>query len=279
MIPLRPDLDSALKQARARWRRLRFSGQLAVLGSALSAALLLLGIAIWRGAIRHTFVAALLLGRGHRVITARNGREALLELSRHHADVALMDLQMPEMDGLQATLAIRQWERTSGGHLPIVAMTASALADDPDRCRAAGMERFVTKPVSRDVLFHTVEELSEHSVPGTLPPELAGRAAFLAGLGDDLALARKLVDIFVEQSPRLVEQIHSAIVAADSDALRRAAHALKGTIGNFPAGPAREIAARMEMVGFDGDITAARELYPLLEQEVDRLRSVLPALI
>ena len=61
MIPLRPDLDSALKQARARWRRLRFSGQLAVLGSALSAALLLLGIAIWRGAIRHTFVAALLL--------------------------------------------------------------------------------------------------------------------------------------------------------------------------------------------------------------------------
>ena len=229
--------------------------------------------------VHREIVAALLLGRGHRVITARNGREALLELSRHHADVALMDLQMPEMDGLQATLAIRQWERTSGGHLPIVAMTASALADDPDRCRAAGMERFVTKPVSRDVLFHTVEELSEHSVPGTLPPELAGRAAFLAGLGDDLALARKLVDIFVEQSPRLVEQIHSAIVAADSDALRRAAHALKGTIGNFPAGPAREIAARMEMVGFDGDITAARELYPLLEQEVDRLRSVLPALI
>jgi two-component system sensor histidine kinase/response regulator len=116
-------------------------------------------------------------------------------------------------------------------------------------------------------------------VPGSLPPELAGRAAFLAGLGDDLDLAKKLVDIFVDQSPHLVEQIHSAIAAGDSDALRRAAHALKGTISNFPAGPAREVAARMEMVGFDGDISAAREIYPLLEQEVTRLKSVLPALI
>jgi PAS domain S-box-containing protein len=229
--------------------------------------------------VHREIVAALLLGRGHRVITARNGREALLELSRHHADVALMDLQMPEMDGLQATVTVRQWERASGGHLPIVAMTASALADDPERCMAAGMDRFVTKPVARDVLFRTVEELSELSVPGSLPPELAGRAAFLAGLGDDLDLAKKLVDIFVDQSPHLVEQIHSAIAAGDSDALRRAAHALKGTISNFPAGPAREVAARMEMVGFDGDISAAREIYPLLEQEVTRLKSVLPALI
>lgn len=229
--------------------------------------------------VHREIVAALLVGRGHRVITARNGREALLELSRHRADVALMDLQMPEMDGLQTTTTIRHWERTNGGHLPIAAMTASALAEDPDRCQAAGMDRFVTKPVSRDVLFRVVEELSERSVPGSLPPELAGRTAFLAGLGGDVDLARKLVGIFVEQSPRLVEQIRSAIAAGDPDALRRAAHALKGTISNFPVGPAREIASRMEMVGFDGDIPAARDIYPVLEQEVGRLRSVLPALI
>ena len=83
--------------------------------------------------VHRELVAALLLGRGHHVITAKNGREALIELSRHTVDIALMDLQMPELDGMQAAATIREWERSTGGHLPIVAMTASALADDPEQ--------------------------------------------------------------------------------------------------------------------------------------------------
>lgn len=229
--------------------------------------------------VHRELVAALLLGRGHRVITAKNGREALLELSRHKVDVALMDLQMPEIDGMQATTTIREWERATGGHLPIVAMTASALADDPDRCLAAGVDRFVTKPIGRDLLFAIVEELGTESAPGSVPPELAGRQAFLAGLGDDRALARKLIELFMTQSPTLLERIRAAIDAGDSEALRRAAHALKGTISNFPAGPACGVAARMEVIGFDGDLAAAREALPMLEEEVERLRSVLRSLV
>jgi HPt (histidine-containing phosphotransfer) domain-containing protein len=158
-------------------------------------------------------------------------------------------------------------------------MTASAMPDDPDRCKAAGMDRYVTKPVNRDVLFRLVEDLSATADHVAVPPELAGREAFLAGLGDDVELARKLVDIFIGQSPRLLAEIHAAIERGDADTLRRSAHALKGTISNFPSGPARGVAARMEMFGFDGDLAAAREVYPLLEQEVQRLKEVLPALI
>ena len=127
-------------------------------------------------------------------------------------------------------------------------------------------------------LFRLVEDLSSSSDSVEIPPELAGRAAFLAGLGDDVDLARKLVEIFIGQSPRLLAEIHAAIEASDGEALRRSAHALKGTISNFPSGPARGVAARMEMIGFDGDIAAAREVYPLLEREVNRLKDLLPAM-
>jgi CheY-like chemotaxis protein len=229
--------------------------------------------------VHRELVSAFLLGRGHRVITAKNGKEALMELSRHKVDIALMDLQMPVMDGLQAATTIRDWEKSSGGHLPIVAMTASAMPQDAERCRAAGIDRFATKPVNRELLFRLVEDLSATSESVLVPPELAGRAGFLAGLGDDMDLARKLIEIFIGQSPRLMAEIQAAIEKEDTDALRRAAHALKGTISNFPSGPARDVAARMEMIGFDGDIAAAREVYPLLEREVERLKTLLPTLV
>ena len=229
--------------------------------------------------VHRELLGALLAGRGHQAVTTRNGREALQKLAEHRIDVVLMDLQMPELDGLQAAATIRAWERRAGGHLPIVGMTASALADEHDRCRSAGMDRFITKPIAREALFRAVEEVAIDSSPSDVPPELAGRPAFLAGLGDDVELARKLVDIFIEQSPRLMEQIRDAIEAGDAVALRRGAHALKGTISNFPSGAARAVAARMEGIGFDGDLRAARDTLPHLEREVDRLKAVLPALV
>jgi PAS domain S-box-containing protein len=229
--------------------------------------------------VHRELLAAMLSARGHRVVTARNGHEALQELARTPVDLVLMDLQMPEIDGLQVAATIRAWEKATTGHIPIIGMTASALADDQARCRAAGMDRFVSKPISRDALFRAVDELSGSGTPTAVPPELAGRPAFLAGLDDDVELARKLVDIFLEQSPRLMDQIRTAVAAEDMIALRRAAHALKGTISNFPPGPAGGVATRMEAIGYDGDVAAARETLPLLEQEVDRLTALLPALI
>jgi HPt (histidine-containing phosphotransfer) domain-containing protein len=111
------------------------------------------------------------------------------------------------------------------------------------------------------------------------PPELAGRNAFLEGLGNDTALARRLIDLFMQDSPRLVDEIGLAIALRDPDRLRRAAHTLKGSVSNFPAGTASETARRMEAIGLDGDFEAAEETFPTLEKEIDRLRDVLPALV
>ncbi|PYR77148.1 MAG: hypothetical protein DMF86_10020 [Acidobacteria bacterium] len=230
--------------------------------------------------VHRELLTRLLLARGHRVITAHNGREALVELARHPIQVVLLDLQMPEMDGYEMAIAVRDWERASGGHLPLIAMTASTMAHDAERSAAAGMDELLTKPIARERLYRAVESLArDRASAAAPPPELAGRAAFLEGLGNDVDLARKLVDIFLSDSDRLLSDISTAIANEDAETLRRATHTLRGSVGNFPAGGARDAASRMELIGFDADFEAARGVFPILEREVERLKSLLPALI
>ncbi len=100
----------------------------------------------------------LLERRGHHVIVVANGKEALQALEREFFDLVLMDVQMPQMDGLEATAAIRAKERTSGGHIPIVAMTAHAMKGDAERCYAAGMDAYLSKPIIGADLFKVVEQ-------------------------------------------------------------------------------------------------------------------------
>jgi HPt (histidine-containing phosphotransfer) domain-containing protein len=193
--------------------------------------------------------------------------------------IVLLDLQMPEMDGLQLATSIRAWERTHGGHLPLVAMTASMFAKDLEQCHEAGIDETLIKPIARERLFRMVESLATDTEVPPPPPELAGRAAFLEGLGNDPDLARRLIDLFLNDSVRLVDEISHAITDGDTDRLRRSAHTLKGAVSNFPAGAARDAAAKMEAIGFNGDLDAARDAFPELEKEVDRLRGLLPTLI
>jgi len=230
--------------------------------------------------VHRELVAHLLRQRGHRVVTARNGREALVELTRNAVQIVLMDLQMPEMDGMQLASAIRAWERGHGGHLPLVAMTASAMSKEIEQQRGSGIDETLIKPIARDRLYRMVETLGTGDAsPIPPPPELAGRAAFLEGLGNDTSLARRLVDLFLQDSGRLVQDVSNAIADRDADRLRRAAHTLKGSVSNFPAGAARDIASRMEALALDADFDAAEEAYPQLAREIDRLRGVLPTLL
>ena len=142
------------------------------------------------------------------------------------------------------------------------------------------MDELLTKPIARERLYRAVESLArDRASAAAPPPELAGRAAFLEGLGNDVDLARKLVDIFLSDSDRLLSDISTAIANEDAETLRRATHTLRGSVGNFPAGGARDAASRMELIGFDADFEAARGVFPILEREVERLKSLLPALI
>ncbi len=115
-------------------------------------------------AVNQTLAVRLLEKRGHCVKTAENGRDALAAFSREEFDLVLMDVQMPGMNGFEATAAIRAQERATGAHVPIVAMTAHALKGDEERCLAAGMDAYVSKPIKANVLFQTIEGLLPDAV-------------------------------------------------------------------------------------------------------------------
>jgi CheY-like chemotaxis protein len=113
-------------------------------------------------AVNQRLIARLLEKRGHSVVLAQNGREALQALKREHFDIILMDVQMPEMDGFEATKLIREEEKDSGTHLPIIALTAHAMQGDEERCLACGMDGYVTKPIKLGELFSVIDKV----VPG-----------------------------------------------------------------------------------------------------------------
>jgi CheY-like chemotaxis protein len=110
-------------------------------------------------AVNQKLAARLLEKRGHAVTVAGTGRTALESLEKQPFDLVLMDVQMPEMDGLEATVAIRELEKASGQHIPIIAMTANAMKGDRERCLAAGMDAYLSKPIQVKELFATMEEV------------------------------------------------------------------------------------------------------------------------
>jgi PAS domain S-box-containing protein len=229
---------------------------------------------------------------GHRIVVANNGKETLDLLDKQPFDVVLMDLQMPEMDGVKATAAIRAKEGPHGLHIPIIAMTAHALKGDRERCLAAGMDGYVSKPIKSAELFAALEVLVP--VPDELEPAMNGtvngvasevssgpafdKAALLRYVDGDMALLGKIVKRFLEKSPQMLARIEEAISRRDPKALEFNAHALKGTVGNFFAESAREAALRLEVLGREGKVAEAGPAYTQLEREVNRLRGGLTVL-
>jgi two-component system sensor histidine kinase/response regulator len=166
------------------------------------------------------------------------------------------------MDGLDATAAIRAREKSAGGHIPIVAMTAHAMEGDRDRCLKAGMDGYVTKPVEADRLVESVE-----SAAGVFDPNVAA-----ARLGGDRGLLRDLLKIFLADCPAMVSSIRKALDASDATALRHAAHALKGSVANFAAPRPFDAARRLERMGIDGDLSDASSAFHELEEALDVFR-------
>jgi len=119
-------------------------------------------------------VRGLLGKRGYRVELANDGREALEKITREAFDVVLMDVQMPELDGLETTALIRQREAADGGHIPIIAMTAHALKGDRERCLAAGMDGYLSKPIRIDELLEQLEKIA-HTQAAHTSPEMVSR--------------------------------------------------------------------------------------------------------
>jgi CheY-like chemotaxis protein len=234
-------------------------------------------------------VAAGMLERaGHRVIVVRNGRQALAALERGSFDLALMDVQMPELDGFETAVAIRERERPAGVHLPIVAVTAHAMEGDAERCLAAGMDSYLAKPLQPEELLATIAAVTTgvRAVPaaGPGPPVTTAAAGVIdearviERVGGDRRALASLARVFLADAPRRLAEIRRAIQSRDAPALRAAAHALKGAVSNFAAASATEAALRLQKMGEAGDLTAAKSACALLEEELDRMRQALRAM-
>jgi PAS domain S-box-containing protein len=227
-------------------------------------------------------LACHLLGtQGHEIVVVSDGEQAVARSGQEAFDLVLMDVQMPVMDGLEATMRIRQREK-DGQRLPIVAMTAFAMKGDRERCLEAGMDAYIAKPIQSRELYQAIEALSKAPVPpegpAACPNDAAGiidLQAALGSVGGDKALLRELIDLFLESSPGLLDELRAAAAAGDAARLKRAAHTLKGSVGYFSAPAAVVAAQRLERMGRDGDLTGADEACGQLEAEIDKLRPVL----
>jgi len=246
--------------------------------------------------VNQKLAVRLLEKRGYAVTVASNGREALAALDRERFDLVLMDVQMPEMGGFEATAAIRAREQGSSSHLPIVAMTAHAMKGDRERCLEEGMDGYVTKPIQPQILFDAIEALLPAAPVGEPDPiaaarpgappsidaeagtELIDRAQVLRRVGGDLDLLKELTEIFLEECPQLLTSVREAIAGRDGEALERAAHKIKGAVSNFSAHAAVEAALQLETMGREGDLTGAESVCVALESSIERLKPALAAL-
>jgi PAS domain S-box-containing protein len=224
--------------------------------------------------------------RGHSVILAENGREALAAVERHKFDLVLMDVQMPEMGGMEATQAIREREKTTGAHVPIIAMTAHAMQGDRQRCLDAGMDGYLSKPLDPKTFLRTVEE-SVGSLSAGEPgaeEEHSGASqgldvkALMERFSGNKKLLRTIVGTFREDCPKMMARIRAALTAHDASLLADGSHALKGSVGNFGASRALETAREMEKNARQGTLEGAWELYATLEDEIALLLPALQAI-
>jgi two-component system, sensor histidine kinase and response regulator len=239
-------------------------------------------------AINQRVATGLLSRRGHHVEIANNGREALDWLARESFDVVLMDVQMPIMDGFEATRSVRDAEAVRGGHIPIIAMTAHAMAGDRERCLECGMDDYVAKPIDATALMHAIERsVSRESglvktrpvASATLPGEHLDRAKVLARLDGDVALLQEVAELFADEGPRLLAALEREIASSDPRAVERAAHVLKACIAQLGADAAASTAQRIEHAGAIGNLADVGPLLTLLQAQVAHVAASLPDLV
>ncbi len=226
---------------------------------------------------------------GHSVVVSHNGRQAVDCLEREPFDLVLMDVQMPEMDGLTAAQLIRRRER-DGDHwpqqrsrLPIIAMTAHAMKGDRERCLQAGMDDYVSKPIRAGELQTAIARSLEPDT-GTIPQSQDALARPIQAAADpvdwslamatvegDRELLQEVIDAFLEECPRHLQQLCQAWATGDAATVARLGHLIRGACRTFGAEDVRRIAEVIESQGRAGQLTDAKELVDGLDAALQDL--------
>ncbi|MCI3950567.1 MAG: barA 2 [Burkholderiales bacterium] len=219
---------------------------------------------------------------GHEVVTADNGVAALEFYEKRRFDLILMDVRMPRMDGLQTTMAIRERERHSGRHIPIIALTANAMAGDREACMQAGMDECLIKPIQPAALIASIARLSS-ATPATLRPAYGPRAvldqlALLERLGGDRELLEAMTSVFFRDCERIMSQSRHALAHADSQGLADLLHTLCGMFRNLSADAALAATLKLQELDVRNDPAGAQACFSVLETEVRLLNQKLAGL-
>jgi len=222
----------------------------------------------------------------HHVTVANNGREAVAITELHDFDLILMDVQMPEMDGIEATQVIRERERETGAHVPIVAMTAQAMKGDKEHCLEAGMDAYLAKPVRSLELLGMIDAIIA-SQPAQIkeapaPEKSLGGPNWDVALENadyDRGLLRDVTAAFMDECPEMETLIETSLEANDAGELRRAAHTIKGGMRMFGATVIMELAAQVENAAEQGDFEEAAEKFALLKPKLAEVLEQLKAFV
>jgi len=229
-------------------------------------------------AFNQKFILRLLERWGHVAVLAEDGRKAVAAFSAGRFDIVFMDVAMPEMDGLEAARAIRRVEESRGGRTPIIAMTAHAIKGDRERCLAAGMDDYLSKPIDSEKLRRMINRLVPD--PGGPAAPADGVASvrtedFLKAFENDWGFFKEVVEVFCADYPNHLVALRRAAAAADAPAFMRAAHSLKGMLSNFQAEAAAERASALEKMGRAGVMAGAGPLTDALAGDLDALEKEL----
>lgn len=236
-------------------------------------------------AVNQMLATRLLEKRGHRVTVTSNGREALAALTESAFDLVFMDVQMPEMDGIETTVALREREKESGVHQPVIALTALVIKGDKERCLEAGMDGYISKPIRQQELDEILDSYMAKLKPSTTatipqtdtrsPTSSIDQTELLERIGGDHAFLSELVEVFKVDYPRQLSFARRALDTGDVKGVERAGHALKGTLANLAASGPSDTAAAIEKMGASGDLSQTDRVLTQLEHElVDVLASL-----
>ncbi|MGE5360142.1 MAG: response regulator [Bacteroidales bacterium] len=225
-------------------------------------------------------VVLLLEQHGHHVVVTSDGQQALARWAKEEFDLVLMDVQMPVLSGLEAAASIRERERGTGKRVPIVALTAHAMTGDRERCLAAGMDGYVSKPLRPNELFAAIDAVLQPAGIGDARAGLPSAepahgpldtATLLAGFGGNRKLLGEVIDLFLADTPRILERAREALDHRDAAALARFAHTLKGSLGLFAQTGAYHAARRLETAARASDQAGIDETFAQLEAAATQL--------
>ena len=223
--------------------------------------------------VNQKLVIRMLTKRGHTVTIASNGVDALAVLEQQPFDLVLMDVQMPEINGIEATTIIRVREHTTNRHTPIIAMTAHAMKGDQERCLAAGMDGYLSKPMKAEELYRTIDRVLHGELtlisPTASPP--IDMDAAMCIVENDKTLLVELASMLAQEYPRRLDDLRQALITGNITLLARTAHSLRGELGLVGAKTAQALAITLESMGQEAHLNRTPEVLQELERELERV--------